>query len=507
MSDNKRIAKNTFFLSMRMLLMMVISLYTSRVVLDILGFEDFGIYNVVGGIVVVLGFLNGALRTAALRFITVSLSGSDENSKRKVFSEITFINILLSVIVLLVGETIGLWFLYTKLQIPADRFDITLWVYQISLLTVVINIISVPYDALIIAHERMKVFAYFSLFDAISKLILVMSLTYIRDFDKLLLYALFVFGITVINRLLYQFYCIYNFKESRIIWSIDRSSMFTVFKFISWSAYGSIASVGFTEGVNILLNMFFGPTINAARGVSVQVQNAIVAFADSFQTAINPQLIKSVSAGNFSYSKTLLISSSKYSFFVLCVLSLPLIIETDFVLNLWLKQVPAHTVNFVRLMLVIRIWGVLANPLRIVNQAEGAIRKFQFYEGSVLLLIVPASYFALLYLDFPEIVFIVHLIIELLVQLVRLKIVLPKIGMSLKTYIFKVYLRIIPVFIIPLVATLVLYFKISESTYRFILILLIVEIQIFVLIYLIGLNPLERVYLKEFIRKKIKKNG
>lgn len=504
MSDSKRIAKNTFFLSLRMLLMMAVSLYTSRIVLDILGFEDFGIYNVVGGIVLVLGFLNGALQTASSRFITVSLGTSDNSGTAKMFSEITFVNIILGVLVLIIGETVGLWFLYTKLQIPADRFDTALWVYQISLLTVMISIVSVPYNALIIAHERMKVFAYISLFDAISKLLLVISLRYFLNFDKLLLFALFVFCVQVIDRLIYRFYCLRNFKESRIIWSFDKSSIYTIFKFITWSAYGSIASVGFTEGLNILLNMFFGPTINAARGVSVQVQNAIVAFSDNFQTAINPQIIKSVAASNFNYSRNLLITSSKFSFFLLCILSLPMIMETDFVLGIWLKSVPPHTVNFVRLMLVIRIWSVLANPLRVVNQAEGNIRKFQIYEGSFLLLIVPISYFSLYYLDFPEVVFIVHFIIELFAQLIRLKMVLPKIQMSIKEYFFKVYLRVLPIFIIPSFAALFFYMRLEQSTYRFILISTIIEFQLLVLIYTVGMNTSERTTIKEYIRKKIK---
>ena len=273
--------------------MMVVSLYTSRIVLDALGVVDFGLYNVVGGIVVALGFLSGTLNTASSRFITVSLSKGCLEEMKKTFSNVLFVNILLAVIVLIAGETVGLWFLYNKLQVPPERFNAAFWVYQMSIVTVMINIISSAYNACIIAHEKMKAFAYFSLFDCFAKLLIAYAL-FITNYDKLIIYGALLLTVQIIDRIVYGAYCTRKFNETRTKIILDRPLLTQMFKFISWASYGSFVSIGFTQGLNILINLFFGPAINAARAVSVQVQNAVVSFTTNFQTAINPQLIQSV---------------------------------------------------------------------------------------------------------------------------------------------------------------------------------------------------------------------
>ncbi|MCD8291382.1 MAG: lipopolysaccharide biosynthesis protein, partial [Prevotella sp.] len=448
--NNKRIAKNTIILYIRMLILMVVSLYTSRIVLEGLGVIDYGLYNVVGGIVVALGFLSGTLNTASSRFITVALSGRNIDEMCKVFNNVLFVNFLLAVGVLVFGETVGLWFLYEKMQIPEERFNAAFWVYQMSVITIMINIIASAYNACIIAHEKMKAFAYITLVDAFGKLLVAYLLLHIINYDKLIIYGFLLLLIQMTDRLIYGIYCKRNFIETKAKMILDKSLLKNMFKFISWSAYGSFVVMGFTQGLNILLNIFFNPAVNAARGISVQVQHAVVLFVTNFQTAINPQLTISTARGELNTARNLLLASSKFSFFLLCMLVLPIISETPFILNIWLKQVPEYTVSFVQIMLTISLWQSLANPLRIINQAEGNIKKFQIYECTTLLLIVPISYILLKKWEIPILVFCVHLTIELIAQYIRIRIVLPKIGMSMCSYFKKVYARLIPIFLIPL---------------------------------------------------------
>lgn len=491
---NKRIAINTLFLYIRMLLLMVVSLYTSRIVLDALGVVDYGLYNVVGGIVVALGFLSGTLNTASSRFITVALSNGDMSEMKKTFSNVLFVNMMLALIILITGETIGLWFLFNKIQIPAERFTAAFWVYQMSIVTVMINIMSSAFNACIIAHERMKTFAYISLIDAFGKLLLAFLLIYITNYDKLIIYGVFLLLIQIIDRLIYGIYCSVHFPETKAKITIDKPIIKKMFKFISWASYGSFVSIGFTQGLNILINIFFGPAINAARAVSVQVQNAVISFTANFQTAVNPQLIQSVVNKDFERSRLLLKISSKYSFFLLCFLGIPIIAVTPFILNLWLKEVPEHTIWFVRLMLIINIWSCIANPLRIVNQAEGNIRKFQLCEGTVLLLIVPISYILLRFYKIPEVVFLVHLVVELFASYIRIKIVLPKINMSISYYLKHIYLPLLVIFYVSILLCIILtvYMGLGTNFSTTFLVCLILEISMFILIYTIGLDDFER---------------
>lgn len=487
-----------------MLLLMAISLYTSRIVLSALGVVDYGLYNVVGGFVIALGFLSGTLNTASSRFITVALTRGDMAEMEKTFSNVLFINIAISGIVLLLGETFGLWFIYNKMQIPSGRMSAAFWVFQMSMVTVVVGIISSAYNACIIAHERMKAFAYISLIDGFGKLLVAFLLLHIIRYDKLLFYAGFILLIQLIDRSIYSYYCRRNFQETCTSIRVDRKVLRSMFGFISWASYGSFVSIGFTQGLNLLLNIFFGPAVNAARAVSVQVQNAVVSFTTNFQTAINPQLIKSVAAKDLDNAQKLFLASSKFSFFLLCILGVPLVLIAPTVLNLWLKEVPDHTVPFVRMMIVISIWSSLANPLRIVNQAEGNIRKFQLYEGTALLLIVPVAYVALRMVDMPEVVFIVHLVIELLSSLIRIKIVLPKIGMTVWRYCCDVYVPLLVVFSLSMLfGWMMIRFLPTDSLVETLCVLMLTESVMLGLIYRVGLKYEERNKVVSIIKNKI----
>ncbi len=500
--NGKTIAKNTAVLYFRMILLMVVSLYTSRVVLAALGVDDFGIYNVVGGVVAVLGFLNGTLSTSSSRFVTVALAGGDAQNMRKTFAVVFTVNVMLLLIILLLAETIGLWFLYEKMTIPDDRMNAAFWVYQFSVITVAFNITCVPFNASIIAHEKMSAFAYISLIDAFLKLGAAYCIT-TTPTDRLISWGGALMAIQILNCLIYVFYCHKRFNECRLSLCFDRGMFRQIMGFISWSAYGSFVSVGFTQGLNIILNLFFNPAVNAARGIAVQVQGAVMQFTSNFQTAINPPLIKNTSQKDFESARKLLTVSSKFSFFLLCILGVPLIVEAHYVLQIWLGRVPDYAVQFVQIMLVIGIWGCLANPLRIVNQAEGNIKKFQLYECTILLMIVPVSYFMLKIWPIPILVFLVHLVIDNIAQIIRMKIVLPKIDMSMGSYVKDIYLRIIPVFILSFIVPILINHFIKEGLARFIFSLVLTEMIMMLSIYIIGVTPSERMMLKTSIKKLV----
>lgn len=500
--NNKRIAKNTFILYVRMLVLMVVSLYTSRIVLDALGVVDYGLYNVVGGIVVALGFLTGTLNTVSSRFITVALGNGDIKEQKKTFCNVLLISICLAICIFIIGETIGLWFLYVKMQIPQERFTAALWVYQMSIVTVMVNIVSSAYNACIIAHEKMKAFAYITLIDAFGKLMIAEILLEIENYDKLIVYGASLLLIQLVNRFIYSIYCNLNFPETKTKLKLDKPILIKMFQFISWASYGSFVSMGFTQGLNILLNIFFGPTVNAARAISVQVQNAVVLFTTNFQTAVNPQLIKNVATRDFYTVQKLLLLSSKFSFFLLCILGIPIIIITPFILELWLKDVPVNTVTFVRLMLVISIWSSIANPLRVINQAEGNIKKFQICEGTMLLLIVPISYCVMKLAPKPEYVFIIHLIIELLANYIRICIVLPKIAMKVAYYIKKIYVPLAIIFTSSLLLGFILKEFMNNNICGMILLIIAIEIYLVFMIYIVGLESTERNALIKLIKRK-----
>lgn len=502
MADHSHIAKNTIILFIRMIILVIVSLYTSRIVLSALGVDDYGIYNVVGSIVLSLGFFNGTLNTVASRYITVALNSNDLTRQTKVFTNIMYVCLFISLLIVILCETIGIWFINNKLNIPLDKISIATSVLHLSVATIFINILSIPYNATIIAHEKMSAFAYISLFDAFGKLSIAFYLQSLPA-NRLFSYALLLFLIQVFDQIVYIIYCRKNFQMARIKDWIDKPLFRDIMRFMSWSTYGSIVSVGFTQGLNVLLNIFFGAAVNAARGIAVQVQTILYNFTLNFQTAINPQLIKSVDKHDNKTATTLLTASSKFSFFLLCALGMPIIAITPSLLNLWLEIVPEHTIQFVQIMIIIIIWSSLANPLRIINQAEGNIRKFQLYECSLLILIVPISYIALK-LGYPAIsVFIIHLCIELIAQIIRICIVLPKINVSKTRYIQEIILKILPIFFIPSILIIFLYKPYPISIINAIFIIAIVELTILAVIWMIGLTSIERDFIKGKLSSKI----
>lgn len=497
LGKGKLIFKNTIYLYLRMFVMMAVSLYTSRIVLRALGIEDFGIYNVVGGIVLCIGFLNNTMSTASSRFITVAIAHNENHTIKNVFSNVFTVNIMLAFLVVLVSETVGLWFFYEKMKIPENRIDAAFWTYQISIISTVMNIITVPYNASIIAYEKMQAFAYITLFDAFAKLIIACLLLYTNNIDLLVSYSLLILFIQFVDCYVYREYCKRKFDICKVSLKFDKEFVKEMFAFVGWSSYGSFVSLGFTQGLNILLNVFFGPIVNASRGIAVQVQNSVQNFMLNFQLAVNPQLIKSFSINDLEYTKMLVEFSSKISFFLLCMLSMPIVANTNYILDLWLGQVPDFSVEFIQVTLCISIWQSLATCLRVVNQAEGNIRKFQMYECTWLLFIVPISFLVLKLGMGPTSVFFVYLFFEFSANFIRIFIVLPKIQMACLEYCKKIYLRIMPLFVITCALALYFHGKDIQSFSFLCLNSLILESIIIVYIYCFGLSKTEKGYLKK----------
>lgn len=491
--NNKRIAKNTLLLYVRTLFIMLVTLYTSRVVLNTLGVTDYGIYNVVGGVVAMFGFINGSMSSATQRYITFALGKGDKENLQKVFSTALQIHVLIAVLIIILGETVGLWFMYTQMQIPADRMDAAFWVLQCSIVSTAVMIISVPYNADIIAHEKMSAFAYISILEAVLKLAIVFALV-LSPFDKLIFYAFLILAVQLLIRLCYSHYCSRHFEESKYRHVWDKSLFKEMTGFAGWSMFGNLAGVLFGQGLNMLLNVFFGPVVNAARAVSVQVQSAIQQFVGNFQMALNPQITKTYAKGEMDEMHKLMFRSARFSFYLLFFLSLPVLFETNFILTVWLKIVPDNTVVFLRIMICTSLLYTLSNPLMVANQATGKVRKYQAICGTILLLILPVSYICLL-LGCPAYsVFIVHFVMESITQAVRMVLLRPLIGIRIRDYFRHIYLRVFVVVILSFILPFLVYEHMDDTVLRFFTVCIACVLSVGSVAYTLGLSSSERAF-------------
>lgn len=496
-ADNARLAKNTMFLYFRMIFIMAVTLYTSRVVLRVLGVEDFGIFNVVAGVVAMFGFLNSSMSATTQRFISFSLGRGDDNLN-KVFSTCVLTHALIALGVLVLVESVGLWFLYNKMIIPEVRMDAAFWVFQFSVLSTVVTVMSIPFNADIIAHEKMSAFAYISIVEVCLKLLIVFLLD-VGNIDKLVLYGFLLLLVQCGIFLTYMGYCLRHFKESRFRFVYEKKLFSEVFSFAGWNLWGYLASILYTQGLNILLNVFFGPVVNAARGLANQVDGAIRLFASNFQMAINPQIVKTYAAKDLESMHKLVFRSSKFSFFLLLALSLPVMIEAPVILRLWLSTVPDWTASFLRLMLVVVIVDSVANPLMTSAAATGRIKLYQSVLGGIQLLIVPVAYVVLRMGGEPNSVFVVHICICLIAFAVRLFIVRGMIGLSIKKYLMEVCVKSGVVTVVATVLPLTLYFSMTNSLLCAIVVVFVSLGSVAVSAYAIGLTKSERVFVSDKI--------
>ncbi len=494
--NNKRIAKNTLLLYFRMLFMMAVSLFTSRVVLNTLGVEDYGIYNVVGGVVAMFGFINGSMSSATQRYITFALGKGDKSRLQTVFSTTLQIHTLIAGIIVILGETIGLWFLYNKMQIPADRMDAAFWVLQASIISAIIMIISVPYNADIVAHEKMSAFAYISILEVVLKLIIVYMLV-VFSYDKLILYAFLLLAVQIFIRFCYSIYCNKHFKETRYKHVWDKALFKEMTGFAGWSMFGNLSAVLYGQGLNMLLNIFFGPVVNAARGVAVQVQNAIQQFVGNFQMALNPQITKTYAKGDISEMHKLMFRSARFSFFLLFFLSLPVLLETDFILTVWLKTVPECTVVFLRIMICTSLIYSMSNPLIIANQATGKVKKYQAVCGTTLIMILPISYILLKFGMPAYSVFIVHFVMESVCQVLRMIMLRSLIGLRLRDYFTNVYFKVFSVVMVSSIIPTIIYIYMNDTIYRFFAICIVCVLSVSTSAYYLGLTAKEKCFVRQ----------
>lgn len=493
LANNKRIAKNTLLLYIRMLFMMVISLFTSRVILNTLGVEDYGIQNVVGGVVAMFGFLNGSMTSATQRFITFALGKGDKDRLQIVFNTTFQIHSLIAVIILLLGETIGLWFLNNKMQLPADRMNAAFWVLQCSIVSTIVMILSVPYNACIIAHEKMSAFAYISVLEAILKLVIVYLLL-VFSFDKLIIYAILTLIVQCIICFCYGYYCNRHFNETRFRQVRDKILFKEMTGFAVWSLWGNLSVVLFTQGLNMLLNVFFGPIVNAARAIAVQVQGVVQQFVGNFQMAINPQITKNYASGNLEQMHSLMFRSARFSFLLLFFISLPVILETEFILSTWLKIVPDDAVIFTQIMICISLIYTTSNPCIIANQATGKVKIYQMVVGGILLTILPISYIVL-NLGAPAYsVFIVHFCIESLAQFARMYMLRKLINLPMWQYMKNIYLPIATTVVVAIIFPVMVHMQMENGWSRLIAVGFTCMFSVCVSSFLLGLTKSERAF-------------
>ncbi len=431
--NNKRIAKNTIVLYVRMIFVLLVALYTSRVLLDVLGVEDYGVYNVVGGVVTMLGFFNGAMVSSTQRFFSFAIGQEDVEQLNRNYSTILLIQGGLALLVILLAETVGLWFVRTYLVIPPERMSAALWVYHFAVFSFVLSMLQVPFTALIITHERMNVYAFISIGDVALKLLLVLILPYLH-FDKLISYAVLLFCVALITCSAYVLYCKVRLRYVRVIKRFDRNLFRVLLSYMGWNLWGNSAAVIMGQGINILLNIFFGPAVNAARAIAYQVQGALNQLVANFQLALNPPIVKSYARGEMDYMHRLIISGSKLSFFLLFLFAVPVGLETPLILSIWLKEVPLHTVLFTNLILIVGCIDSLSGTLMTAAQASGKIKKYQMFVGLLLILNLPVSYAVLKLGGSPESTMVVAVVISLIALFVRLWIISPLVQMPVLTY-------------------------------------------------------------------------
>ena len=503
LSNNKRIAKNTILLYIRTFIILLVSLYTSRVVLNALGVDDYGTYNVVGGFVAMFSLLSGALSNAISRYITFELGRGDKEKLKEVFSTSVTVQILLALVVVVLAEAFGIWFLNAKMSIPDGRMVAANWVFQCSLLTFAINLISIPYNAAIIAHEHMNAFAYISILEAFLKLGSVFLL-FVIGFDKLIGYSVLLTAVAVLIRLVYGFYCNHHFEECGYKFYINKTLIKEMTSLAGWNMLGSSGQILNSHGINLLMNIFFGVTVNAARGLAVQVNGAVTQFVNSFTTAVNPQITKAYAKGEKDYMFKLVMMSSKYSFFLMLLLAAPIIAETPIILKIWLKNVPEYTVLFVRLTLIASSLSSITIPLYTLALATGNIKKYQIIVGGLSL-----SCFFITYICYKlglavESSYYAYIFVIICIMVARLKIVSDLTGLNIRVFINNVILRIVyvSVLLVAVIVPLIILFD-NESLVLSIIKMMIIAFSAAAAIWLVGLSRDER---KAFLNTALKRN-
>lgn len=502
--DHARVMRNTALLYFRMALMMCINLYTSRVVLQVLGVEDYGIFYVVWGLAYILNFINSSMTASTQRFLNFELGTGNKQRLHEIFITSVHIHFIISLLLILLSETGGVWFLTEKMVIPDERRMAAMWCFQLSIVTAVAEVMSCPYQSVIIAREKMSAFAYISILDAFLKLAIV-GMLLLTGYDRLIVYAILYTCEKLLIRLVYNLYCKRHFEESRYKWFYEKELFRKMLSFAGWSMLGNLAYVLYTQGLNMLLNVFFGPIANAAQAAASQAKNAVNQFSRNFQMAINPQITKSYAAEQLQEMHLLIFRGSRLTFCLLLMLCLPLAVETPMVLNLWLKEVPEGTAGFLRLLLVILIVDQMSSPLVAAIAATGNIKKYQIFSNGIKIFIVPTAYIVLKMGGAPWTVFVVYLFISVLAYIATIRIVLPQIYMEMKDYFIHVLKPCSLVLLLSLVTPIVLKQLTDFGIWQSLMTIFITVVSAGVLCYTIGIDREMRVLIKEKVVKIIRK--
>lgn len=500
--NNSRIAKNTLLLYFRMFLIMAVTLFTSRVVLLALGIENYGICNVVGGIVAMMGVLNGAVSVSTQRYLTFELGRGDMVRLTQTFSLCLLIFFLLSIVVVILSETIGLWFLNTQLVIPNECIEAANWIYQFSILSCVLLLIVTPFNAAIIAHEHMNIYAYIGIIEAVLKLLAAFLLLIIPA-NKLVVYGFLFMACQFIITGIYIGYCRKKFVETRYTWYWDKPLFKELASYSGWNLFGSLSGLVKGQGLNLLLNMFFNPAVNAARGIAYQINAAITQFFTNFYTAVRPQITKYYAQGDMVEMHKLIFRSSKLSFYLIMFISLPVIIETPYLVNLWLGQLPEYVVPFIRLIVVMSAIDSMATPLMTAAHATGNIRLYQSSVGTMTILNIPVSYVFLSLGYSPLAVFYISLAISIVCLFMRLWIVRRLMEFPLTDYIVRVLGTCLVVCILSLMPPLAIHVMLEEKFSSMAAVCAVSLFSSTAVIYFIGLDTKEKEFVWCLIRKKM----
>lgn len=499
-SNNKRIAKNSLFMSIRLFIVLIITLYTSRVILNVLGVEDYGIYNVVAGFVMMFGFLNSSLSNGIQRFFNYELGKNGAEGANKVYNMALLIQIILVVIVIVPTEIIGTWYLHHKMVIPEERMFAAEWIFQLSLMTLVFNIIQVPYISAVMAHERMDFYAVVSVLDVLIKLGMIFIIPLLNN-DALILYGISITLVSLLNFLLYLWYSKRNFKEIKIEKTFQPSLFKEMLSFSGWNLFGTLGQMLKDQGVNLILNFFFGPIVNAARGIAYQVNGGMQSFVSNLTVPVRPQVVQSYSQGNISRSLSLTYTISKLSCFVLLMMSLPIMLEINYVLHIWLgDNVPTHTTVFIEIIVLNSFINNLNSAISGVVHASGKMKVYQLCGGSISLISIVFVYIAMLIYGIPSIALVVLLVLDIIRQFVAL-VVLKSIVIefSLKTYCREILTPIIIVSLLSLIFPVLVHNLMTEGIIRFSIVLLISVFSVCVCIYFVGLNTTEKAIIKQLL--------
>lgn len=502
--NTRKIAKNTLVLYVRMLLLMLVGLYTSRVVLSALGENDFGIYDVVGGVVAMFTIISGSLNSAISRFITFEMGKSDPMRLNKVYSTAVTIQLILAVVVVLIAEPVGLWFVRNKMTIDPSRIQAAIWVLHFSLASFVINLMSVPQMASITAHEKMSAYAYIGIMEGLLRLAVAVLISRSSS-DRLVLYSALMMVTVLMVRAAYGIYCRRNFPECRYRWVKDVLLVKEMFSFAGWNFIGASSGVLRDQGGKILVNLFYGTAVNAARGVAMQLNGAVQGFVTNFMTAVNPQITKSYASGDHGYMYYLISKSSRMSYYLLFVLALPVLFNTGYILDIWLEEVPAHSALFVQLFLIFTLSESLSNPLITAQLATGNIRNYQLVVGGLQLLNIPVSYAFLKAGAVPEVTVMVAIAISQICFFARLFMLKGMIGLPVGDFMKKVYMNVLGTTALSLAVPFVIHGFLPDTIWGVIISVTLCVISAGLSVLTFGLTRGERHEISCWIKKALGK--